>query len=112
LGIANSVTFHGWVANDHLGPFFQRSKIVVLPVRAPESFCLIGPDAMRHGRPVVAFDVGGISNWLEHERTGLLVPEQDTDAFAAAIRSLLDDTPRAQLFGDAAAERFKAKYLK
>jgi glycosyltransferase involved in cell wall biosynthesis len=111
LGLAERVRFHGWVPP---GPaqsaLYDAADVVVVPSRWPEPFGLVGLQAMRHARPVVAFEVGGIVDWLEHGRTGLLVPEQDVAAFAAAVRSLLDDVETARELGgkaaEAAAERF------
>ncbi len=42
-------------------------------------------------RPVAAFDVGGIREWLRHEETGLLVPPADVDALHASLLRLLND---------------------
>lgn len=110
LGLRERVDFYGWMPHDRLSSFHQKARMVVVPTRAPESFCFAGPEAMRHGRPVVAFDVGGISSWLEHEKTGLLIPEQDIDAFARGIERLLSDTGYAQRLGQQAAERFRERY--
>ncbi len=110
LGLGDQVQFHGWVPHEELSGFHQKARIIVVPTRAPESFCFAGPEAMRHSRPVVAFDVGGISSWLEHEKTGLLIPEQDTAAFARAVEYLLSDQPYARRLGEKAANRFREKY--
>lgn len=48
-------------------------------------------DAMAAGRAVVATRAGGLSEVVEHERTGLLVPVQDVPALADAITRLLAD---------------------
>ncbi len=38
--------------------FISKARVVVVPSRWPEPFGMIGLEAMRYGRPVVAFDVG------------------------------------------------------
>ena len=42
-------------------------------------------EAMALNVPVISTDVTGIPELVEHERTGLLVPQHDPDAIAAAI---------------------------
>ena len=104
LGFQHRVQFHGWVDSTALHTFYERAKVVAIPTRAPESFCLVGPEAMHFGRPVVAFDAGGISSWLEHDQTGFLVPEQDVPAYAQALERLLTDTSLARRMGEHARE--------
>lgn len=48
-------------------------------------------EAMAMGLPVVSTTVAGVPELVEHERTGLLVPEQDPAALATAIERLMDD---------------------
>jgi glycosyltransferase involved in cell wall biosynthesis len=55
---------------------------------------------MAAGRPIVSF--AGSAALLVHESTGLVVPDGDTDAFAAAVLRLLDDPALAERLGDAA----------
>ena len=71
---------------------------------------MIGLEAMRHGRPVVAFDVGGIPDWLGHGSTGLLVPEQDIQTFADALERVLTDTEYAATLGRNGYERVVSRY--
>jgi glycosyltransferase involved in cell wall biosynthesis len=55
-------------------------------------------EAMATGTPVIAFDIGGIREIVEHEVTGLLVPPEDIDALQAGIsRMLTDDTLHQRL---------------
>jgi glycosyltransferase involved in cell wall biosynthesis len=110
LGLEDRVKFAGWQENQRLGVLYQEAKVVAVPSRGPEAFGMVGIEAMRHGRPVVAFDVGGIPDWLDDGETGYRVPEQDTAAFALALESILTDTALARQLGDrarvVARERF------
>lgn len=47
-------------------------------------------EACAMGLPVVTTNVGGIPDLLTHEETGLLVPDNDDEAMAAAIKRLID----------------------
>ena len=64
----------------------------------------------RRGRPVVAFDVGGIPDWLRPNETGFLVPEQDVPALATAIGRVLSDRDLAEALGRAGFERARQVY--
>ena len=91
LGLAERVTFHGWLGPEELAAEYRGARIAVVPSRWPEPYGLVGIEAMGAGLPVVAFNVGGIPDWLEDGVTGLLVPEQDCDAMARAFDRLLAD---------------------
>ena len=71
---------------------------------------MVGLEAMHQARPVVAFSVGGIPDWLEHEKTGLLVPEQDVAGFAAALDRLLTDRDTAARLGRQGQAQAQAKF--
>lgn len=101
LGLEGRVQFVGWKTRDELTELYRSARIVVVPSRWPEPFGMVGVEAMFHGRPVVGFDVGGIRDWLEHERTGLLVPAQNIHALADAIQRLLSDHLSASALGRA-----------
>jgi len=62
-------------------------------------------ECMTTGTPVVATNVGGLPEVIEHDRTGLLVPPRDPAALADAISALLADPERARRLAAAAAER-------
>lgn len=63
---------------------------------------------MAAGTPIVAFD--GSAVHLEHERTGLRVPDGDTAAMGAAIERLLDDPHLARQLGDAARDQVRREF--
>lgn len=110
LGLEARVTFAGWVANDAVAAYYQRARVVAVPSCWPEPFGLVGLEAMRHGRPVAAFAVGGIPDWLAHEETGLLSPEQDVAAYAASLERLLTDGDLVARLGAGGAVRVKEHF--
>jgi len=61
-------------------------------------------------RAIVATDVGGVSDLIEHDRHGVLVAPGDGPALTEAVRELLADPPRRARLGAAAAERQRAEF--
>jgi glycosyltransferase involved in cell wall biosynthesis len=62
-------------------------------------------EAMAAGLPVVASDVGGVSEFVEDGETGLLVPPGDPAALAAAIERMLLDPELRRHLGAAGRRR-------
>ncbi|HVK57834.1 MAG TPA: glycosyltransferase family 4 protein [Candidatus Kapabacteria bacterium] len=99
LGIADRVTFRGFVPQEELKNFYQECSVVALSSVWPEPIATIGLEVMRCGLPVVAFDAGGIRDWLQNEVNGFLVPWMDRKRYAAAIDRLLQDKDLARSMG-------------
>ncbi len=77
--------------------------LFVQPTLVREGLPLAITEAMASGKPVVATDVGGVSEAVRHGETGILVPPGDAEALAEGILSLLGDPE--QRHGLAAAGR-------
>jgi glycosyltransferase involved in cell wall biosynthesis len=90
------------ISHEQLGSYYRRASIVVFPSIWPEPFGLVGIEAMYFGKPVVGFDVGGVSEWLKDGETGFLVPAGDTPRFAEKVRELLADPTMRTRMGVAA----------
>ena len=104
------IEVQGWLVGDELRCAFARASIVALSSIWPEPFGLVGIEAMTAGKPVIAFDCGGIRDWLDHERTGFAVPHGDLAGFAARIDQLMgDETLRAQI-GARARETARVRF--
>jgi glycosyltransferase involved in cell wall biosynthesis len=67
-------------------------------------------EAMMSGLPVVASNVGGVAEVVQHGATGLLVPAGDADALALALCALVGDAGRRRQFGDAGRRRALAQF--
>ena len=102
--------FPGWVADSGRADLLARSGALVIPSVWPEPFGLVGLEAAAAGVPAVAFDVGGIREWLTDGVNGTLVtPPGDPVALGNAIATVLRDPEgRARLASGArrAACRF------
>jgi glycosyltransferase involved in cell wall biosynthesis len=70
-----------------------------------EAFGLALLEAQASGLPVVAGASGGVSDIVVPEMTGRLVTPGDAEAFAAAVRGLLDDPAARQRMGEAARDK-------
>lgn len=67
-------------------------------------------EAMAVGVPVVAFDIPGVDQLVEHEVTGLLAPYGDVEALAACCQRLLDDPALARRLADNARQKIDQTY--
>jgi glycosyltransferase involved in cell wall biosynthesis len=99
LSPRHPVEFAGWVHQHEVQRFYQQARVVVVPSVWPEPFGLVGVEALQYGKPVVAFDVGGISEWLKHGFNGFLVAPKDAPGLAAAIKRILVDGQLAEEMG-------------
>lgn len=99
-----TVAFSGWLPASARDAALQAADLLLVPSRWPEPFGLIGLEAARRGVPSVAFDVGGIRDWLQHGETGILVEPafRAVRRFAAAIVGCLRDLGALQRMGERA----------
>lgn len=99
LGLNDKVDFLGWVPHESLDKYFEEAAVVAVPSVWAEPFCLVGIESMARSRPVVAFKVGGIPQWLEDGKTGLFAREISAEALAESIDTLLRDRNLARHIG-------------
>src|SRR4051812_23402325 len=127
-GVANRVRFLGNLSQDEVGAHLGAADVVVIPSIRDDSGNVDGLpnivlEALSAGAPVVATTAGGIGTVVDHERTGLVVPERRPDAIAEAVQRLAGDPILRSSLGEAArrmvetrfgwghtAERFEAAY--
>jgi glycosyltransferase involved in cell wall biosynthesis len=98
-GLAGRVTFVGWVEPSEVARYMTQAAIVVVPSIWPEPFGMVGIEAMAYGRPVVAFNVGGIREWLVPGETGVLVPPTDVAGLRQSLAQLMDNQETAAQMG-------------
>ena len=99
---AERLSFIESQAPERLFPALAAAEAVVLPSRW-ESFSLAALEAMALGKALVVTSVGGLGEFLEHERNALVVAPGDDLALAREIGRLLgDDALRERLAAEAA----------
>jgi glycosyltransferase involved in cell wall biosynthesis len=104
LGIADNVSFRGWIPPTDVAAVIDDSTLVVVPSRE-EGFGLTALEAAMRGRAVIATRVGGLPEVVEEGNTGLLVAPERPDQMTDAILALLRDPTRLVLLGSAARSR-------
>lgn len=108
LGIQDRVDFMGdrsdvpslLAASD---VFVLASKSEMLPISILE--------AMRAGLPVIASDVGGVSEAVVHRETGFLVPSGSASALTQALVELSGNHALRRRMGSSARQRFTEQFL-
>jgi glycosyltransferase involved in cell wall biosynthesis len=88
LGLVGVVEFPGRMSNSEVLHLLQRAKLFV-HASSREGFPVVMVEALASGVPVVAYSVPGVVDVVESDKTGILVPERDTSAHAAACMHLL-----------------------
>jgi glycosyltransferase involved in cell wall biosynthesis len=100
FGLQDSVTFTGFLDTDEIQKYYRSANLLVVSSIWPEPFGMVGLEAMSHGIPVVAFDVGGIQEWLRHGYNGFLCRQHTPECLAANIRKLLTHREMAEEMGN------------
>jgi colanic acid/amylovoran biosynthesis glycosyltransferase len=93
LGIGTAVEFLGYRSPGEIADLLAAADIFVLPSFA-EGVPVVLMEAMAAHLPVVTTSVGGITELVEHGRSGLVVPPGDVDRLVDAIAELADDPAR------------------
>jgi glycosyltransferase involved in cell wall biosynthesis len=115
VGLAEAVRFHGFVPEDELVRRYVDCHAFVLPAVVDEKGDVEGLgvviiEALAYGRGVIASDAGGITDIVEHDRTGLLVPPADADALAHAVLALAADPERVERLGRAGRAHVEQRF--
>lgn len=96
LGIAGQVIFTGY--HTDIPKILESIDLLVLP-SGFETFGLAAAEAMALGKPVIAYQVGGVPEVIDHDQTGFLVPMRDLAKLAERINQLYLDRQKAKEMG-------------
>jgi glycosyltransferase involved in cell wall biosynthesis len=101
LGITNNVIFTGTIDEIKLVEFLNSLDIYV-HASLGETMSTAIMQAMACGKAIVASDVDGISNMIENNITGILVPAKDEIKMASALEELISNSAKREQLANAA----------
>jgi glycosyltransferase involved in cell wall biosynthesis len=113
LGLEGAVELHlSYVMDSEIPYFFRRSQACVLPYKSATQSGVIAT-SYSFNVPVIASDVGGLSEYISEGETGLLVPPNDPSALAEAIVRYFHENLRGRMSANIPAfmERFSWRRL-
>lgn len=96
--LKDNVVFTGYIPTDRTPLYYRAADIFVLPSFS-EAFPLTLLEAGAAGLPIVATDVGGVSDILHDGANGLITKTGDPEDLASKIVSLLDDNELREEMG-------------
>ena len=107
LGVLDRVHFTGVV--DGVADLLREANVLLLPSQT-ESFGLVALEAMASGVPVIASEVGGLPEVVEHGVSGFLAPVGDVDKMAEYALHILSDCATCRRFSRAACQRAREHF--
>jgi glycosyltransferase involved in cell wall biosynthesis len=99
--LGNRVKFRGWVDSLTRDRILVSAGVLLMPSLWAEAYGMVGMEALAQGTPVVAYDVGGVSEWCRGQ-AGILVRCGDVGRAAMAVRGLTEDPIRWAIHSSAA----------
>jgi len=110
---SSGISYLGQINSDTRDQLMREASVVVIPSTCPDTCPLVFFEALAAGIPVIASDIGGITELAEYGNV-VLVPPGDAEALAGALTALLGDEERISELrsaawrhrGDASSERF------
>lgn len=108
LGLMSRVIFTGYRRD--VPELIAALDQFILPSTKNEATSQVIPQAMLMGIPVIASTAGGLTEVVEHNRTGLLVPPSDPFAVKKAILANYLDPDKAKAMAAAAREQALQKW--
>lgn len=104
--LSDRVIFHGKLSDEDLYEHYASCNIFVAPSRF-ESFGLIYLEAMIFSKAVIGCNVGGVSEVVEHEVSGLLADPDNVDALLHCLSLLIENEDLRKKYGEEGRKRYE-----
>jgi glycosyltransferase involved in cell wall biosynthesis len=111
-GISQKIQFLGNLPNNIMQEYYEKCLLAVVPSVWDEPFGIVGLEAMYCQKPVIAFKVGGIPDWLKDEINGFLVNRKDVRALADKISYLFHHRDITRQMGKAGRKIYQDQFEK
>ncbi|MGQ9702141.1 MAG: glycosyltransferase family 4 protein [bacterium] len=114
-GLTKRIKFTGWVSTEDLHKYYQHCSFFVLPATYDkhgdtEGLGVVMIEAMAYSKPVIASNVGGITDVVIDGFNGLLVPHNDPEALGHAIKRLALDKALLRRLGENAKQSIDERF--
>ncbi|HEX7320876.1 MAG TPA: glycosyltransferase family 4 protein [bacterium] len=115
LDPSHRIQFTGWISDREIGDCYRTCSFFVLPAvydkhGDTEGLGVVMIEAMSYAKPVIASNVGGITDVVEDGVNGFLVPPAEVTALAQAIKKLALNPSLCQQMGRAAKKIIDDKF--
>lgn len=94
----HKITYLGAQEQTNIIKWYQKASVFVLPSFG-EAFAVVNLEALACGTPVIATNIGGIPEVIQHGKNGILIPPNNAIKLAEAIQYLLDNEDVRARFG-------------
>ncbi|MFO7890235.1 MAG: glycosyltransferase family 4 protein [bacterium] len=117
LSVDNNIIFYGRLTHENTLPLYRQSDMYIQhSVEAEDGDCEGMPvtimEAAGYGLPIVTTAAGGITEYIEHEKTGYIVEQYDIDSMAKYMLKIWSNKDQSEKLGkaafDLARDRFNA----
>jgi len=109
-GLNHSVSYLGFLSNMQVAHEMRKCDIIAMP-SIRESFGVAAIEASATGLPVVASNIGGIPEAVQHNKTGILVPPKNVQKLSKALLHLINDPILRNTMGAAGIQFVKNNFL-
>jgi glycosyltransferase involved in cell wall biosynthesis len=111
MGLSDRITWHGWCNGEKLEALYQQCFSVVFPSLWPEPAGLVTLEAYTHCRPIIASASGGIPEYIQDGKTGILVEHNHVSQLSDAITELANNYHKSRLIGEQGQAWFEAEFI-
>jgi glycogen(starch) synthase len=108
-GQGRKIQFTGFASDQEVINLMTSADVLVVP-SIYEPFGIVALEGMATGVPVIASQVGGLSEVIEHDRTGLFVYPRSPESIAWGIDRVLSDPDHAKWLTENAKEKLHKAY--
>jgi phosphatidylinositol alpha-1,6-mannosyltransferase len=109
LGVAGSVQFLHGLTRPQIAACYSRADLFALPSTG-EGFGLVFLEAMVFAKPIVGAATGGVTDLIQDDINGMLIPPHDVPKLSEALDALLRDDSLRLHMGSTGADFVRAKY--
>lgn len=109
--MSEHVSFLSYVPYPRVADLYNLADVVVVPSLEDEAFGLVNLEAMASAVPVVASEIGGIPEIVQHEKSGILLPKGCADeVLEESVLRILGDEQLKRKFGLAGRELARSEF--